>query len=33
MKLPDLIEMAAGNLRNSVLRNGLTTVGISVGIA
>lgn len=33
MKLPDLIEMASGNLRNSVLRNGLTTVGISVGIA
>ena len=25
--------MAAGNLRNSILRNGLTTVGISVGIA
>jgi len=33
MKLPDLVEMAAGNLRNSILRNGLTTVGISVGIA
>jgi putative ABC transport system permease protein len=33
MKLPDLVEMATGNLRNSVLRNGLTTVGISVGIA
>jgi putative ABC transport system permease protein len=33
VKLPDLIEMASGNLRNSVLRNGLTTVGISVGIA
>jgi len=33
MKLDDLVEMAAGNLRNSKLRNGLTTVGISVGIA
>jgi putative ABC transport system permease protein len=33
MKLPDLVEMAAGNLRNSVLRNSLTTIGISVGIA
>lgn len=33
MKLPDLIEMASSNLRNSVLRNGLTTIGISVGIA
>ena len=33
MKLPDLVEMATGNLRNSVLRNGLTTIGISVGIA
>jgi putative ABC transport system permease protein len=33
MKLPDLVGMAAGNLRNSVLRNSLTTIGISVGIA
>ena len=33
MKLPDLVEMAAGNLRNSMLRNGLTTSGIAVGIA
>ncbi|MBI3933924.1 MAG: ABC transporter permease [Acidobacteria bacterium] len=33
MKLPDLVEMATSNLRNSALRNGLTTVGISVGIA
>jgi putative ABC transport system permease protein len=33
MKLPDLVEMASGNLRNSLLRNGLTTSGIAVGIA
>ncbi|HWP84099.1 MAG TPA: ABC transporter permease [Terriglobia bacterium] len=33
MKLPDLLELASGNLRNSLLRNGLTTIGISVGIA
>ena len=33
MTLSDLIELASGNLRNSVMRNGLTTVGISVGIA
>ncbi len=33
MKLPDLVEMAARNLRNARLRNGLTTAGIGVGIA
>ena len=33
MKLPDLVDLASGNLRSSLLRNGLTTVGISVGIA
>jgi putative ABC transport system permease protein len=33
MKLPDLVEMAASNLRSSVLRNSLTSVGIAVGIA
>ena len=33
MKLPDLVEMAANNLRGSLLRNSLTTLGISVGIA
>jgi putative ABC transport system permease protein len=29
----DLLELAARNLRQSKLRNGLTTVGISVGVA
>ena len=33
MKLGDLTELAARNLRESVLRNSLTTLGISVGIA
>src|SRR6202140_554508 len=33
MKLPDLTELALRNLRESVLRNALTTVGIAVGVA
>src|SRR5580698_7562757 len=33
MKLPDLAELALRNLRESLLRNSLTTVGISVGVA
>jgi putative ABC transport system permease protein len=33
VKLPDLTELAMRNLRESVLRNSLTTVGISVGVA
>jgi putative ABC transport system permease protein len=33
MKLYDSIELAARNLRESVLRNSLTTLGISVGVA
>ena len=33
MKLPDTLELAMRNLRQSKLRNGLTTVGISVGVA
>jgi putative ABC transport system permease protein len=33
MKLPDLAELAVRNLRESLLRNSLTTVGISVGVA
>jgi len=33
MKLPDLTELALRNLRESFLRNSLTTVGISVGVA
>ena len=33
MKLPDLTELAMRNLRESLLRNSLTTVGISVGVA
>jgi putative ABC transport system permease protein len=33
MKLPDLTELAMRNLRESVLRNALTTIGISVGVA
>jgi putative ABC transport system permease protein len=33
MKLPDLTELAFRNLRESVLRNSLTTLGISVGVA
>ena len=33
MKVPDLVELALRNLRESLLRNSLTTVGISVGVA
>ena len=33
MKLSDLTELALRNLRESFLRNSLTTVGISVGVA
>jgi putative ABC transport system permease protein len=33
VKLPDLTELAVRNLRESFLRNSLTTVGISVGVA
>lgn len=33
MKFPDLAELAMRNLRESVLRNSLTTIGISVGVA
>lgn len=33
MKIPDLTELAMRNLRESLLRNSLTTVGISVGVA
>ncbi|HEV2696595.1 MAG TPA: ABC transporter permease, partial [Terriglobales bacterium] len=33
MKLYDSVELAARNLRESVLRNSLTTVGIAVGVA
>jgi ABC-type lipoprotein release transport system permease subunit len=33
MKTPDLLELATRNLRESKLRNSLTTIGISVGVA
>jgi putative ABC transport system permease protein len=33
VKLPDLTELALRNLRESLLRNSLTTMGISVGVA
>lgn len=33
MKVYDSVELAARNLRESVLRNSLTTLGISVGVA
>ena len=33
MKLYDVTELAVRNLRESILRNSLTTVGISVGVA
>jgi putative ABC transport system permease protein len=33
LKFPDLTELALRNLRESLLRNSLTTVGISVGVA
>jgi ABC-type lipoprotein export system ATPase subunit len=33
VKIPDLAELALRNLRESLLRNSLTTMGISVGVA
>src|SRR4030081_995080 len=33
MKTGELVELAGRNLRESVLRNSLTTLGISVGVA
>ncbi len=33
MKAPDLLELATRNLRQSLLRNSLTTAGIAVGVA
>ena len=33
MKLRDLTELAARNLREAILRNSLTTLGIAVGVA
>ncbi|MBZ5627400.1 MAG: ABC transporter permease [Acidobacteriia bacterium] len=33
MKAHDVVELAARNLRESVLRNSLTTIGIAVGVA
>src|SRR5579862_3008043 len=33
MKFYDVTELAARNLRESILRNSLTTVGVSVGVA
>jgi putative ABC transport system permease protein len=33
VKIPDITELALRNLRESFLRNSLTTVGISVGVA
>jgi putative ABC transport system permease protein len=33
VKIPDLAELALRNLRESMLRNSLTTIGISVGVA
>jgi putative ABC transport system permease protein len=33
MKAQDMVELAARNLRESVLRNSLTTLGIGVGVA
>lgn len=33
MKAYDLVELAGRNLREAMLRNGLTTMGISVGVA
>jgi len=33
VKIPDLTELALRNLKESLLRNSLTTVGISVGVA
>ena len=33
MKIRDLTELAGRNLREAILRNSLTTVGITVGVA
>ncbi len=33
MKVPDLLDLATRNLRQSMLRNSLTTLGIAVGVA
>src|SRR6202022_1838497 len=33
MKLLDLSELAARNLREAILRNSLTTLGVAVGVA
>src|SRR5512146_1792932 len=33
MKTYDMVELAARNLREAVLRNSLTTIGIGVGVA
>ena len=33
MKLYDSVDLAARNLREAVLRNSLTTMGIAVGVA
>ena len=33
MKLPDLTDMALRNLREAILRNALTTLGVAVGVA
>ncbi len=33
MKTRDMLELAARNLRESKLRNSLTTLGIGVGVA
>ena len=33
MKAYDMVELAGRNLRESILRNSLTTVGIAVGVA
>ena len=33
MKAYDLVELAGRNLREAVLRNSLTTIGIAVGVA
>ena len=33
MKIGDLTELATQNLREAILRNSLTTLGIGVGVA
>src|SRR5438105_13454071 len=33
MKIADLTELASHNLREAILRNSLTTMGIAVGVA